>query len=36
MVNDPTPYSEIAQSPRFRRLMDRKKQFLDPCDGLFL
>jgi uncharacterized membrane protein (DUF485 family) len=35
MVNDPTPYSEIAQSPRFRALLDRKKQFLIPLSAFF-
>ena len=35
MVNDPTPYSEIAQSPRFRQLLDRKKQFLIPLSAFF-
>ena len=35
MVNDPTPYSEIAQSPRFRALLARKKQFLIPLSAFF-
>lgn len=35
MTNDPTPYSEIAQSPRFRALLERKKQFLIPVSAFF-
>lgn len=35
MTNDPTPYSEIAQSPRFRALLERKKQFLIPLSAFF-
>ena len=35
MTNDPTPYSEIAQSPRFQALLARKKQFLIPLSAFF-
>ena len=35
MTNDSTPYSEIAQSPRFRALLARKKQFLIPLSAFF-
>ncbi len=35
MLKDPTPYSEIAQSPRFRALLSRKKQFLIPLSVFF-
>ena len=35
MVNDPTPYSEIARSPRFQALLARKKQFLIPLSAFF-
>lgn len=35
MTNAPTPYSEIAQSPRFRALLARKKQFLIPLSVFF-
>ena len=35
MTNDPTPYSEIAQSPRFRALLAQKKQFLIPLSAFF-
>jgi len=35
MMNDSTPYSEIAQSPRFQALLARKKQFLIPLSAFF-
>jgi len=35
MTNDPTLYSEIAQSPRFQALLARKKQFLIPLSAFF-
>ena len=35
MMNDSTPYSEIAQSPRFQALLVRKKQFLIPLSAFF-
>ena len=35
MMNDSTPYTEIAQSPRFQALLARKKQFLIPLSAFF-